>query len=115
MLEHRIVDLLRGKVATGQPVTVEGWVRTRRDSKAGLSFLHVSDGSCVDPIQVVAPATLPNYESAVAKLSAGCAVRVRGPSTPAARTRVDRSRSSRYTKKRSSKPPSRSNTSRRIA
>src|SRR5689334_13614745 len=78
MLEHRIVDLLRGAVATGQPVTVEGWVRTRRDSKAGLSFIHVSDGSCIDPIQVIAPATLPNYEAEVAKLSAGCAVRVRG-------------------------------------
>jgi asparaginyl-tRNA synthetase len=78
MLEHRIVDLLRGAVATGQSVTVEGWVRTRRDSKAGLSFLHVSDGSGIDPVQVVAPATLPNYESEVAKLSAGCAVRVRG-------------------------------------
>jgi asparaginyl-tRNA synthetase len=78
MLEHRIVDLLRGAVAPGRPVTVEGWVRTRRDSKAGLSFLHVSDGSCVDPLQIVAPADLPNYESEVQKVSTGCAVRVEG-------------------------------------
>ena len=42
-------------------MTVNGWVRTRRDSKAGLSFVHVSDGSSFHPVQVVAPNTLPNY------------------------------------------------------
>jgi len=78
MLEYRIVDLLKGRVPTGRSVTVEGWVRTRRDSKAGLSFLHVSDGSHVDPIQIVAPADLPNYESEVQKITTGCAVRARG-------------------------------------
>src|SRR5436190_8213866 len=78
MLEHRIVDLLRGKVPIGKAVTIEGWVRTRRDSKAGLSFLHVSDGSCIDPVQVVAPVDLSNYESEVQKISTGCAVRVEG-------------------------------------
>ena len=53
---------------------MRGWVRTRRDSKAGLSFVHVHDGSCFDPIQVVAPAQLPNYQSEVLKLTTGCAV-----------------------------------------
>jgi len=53
-------------------------VRTRRDSKAGLSFVHVHDGSCFDPIQVVAPNTLPNYESEVLHLTAGCSVEVDG-------------------------------------
>src|SRR5690606_2731774 len=51
---------LAGKVAAGGEVTVRGWVRTRRDSKAGLSFVNVSDGSCFAPIQVVAPALLDN-------------------------------------------------------
>ncbi len=69
-----VADLLAGRVAVGETVTVKGWVRTRRDSKAGLSFVHVSDGSAFDPIQVVAPAELPNYATDVAKLSAGCAV-----------------------------------------
>jgi asparaginyl-tRNA synthetase len=78
MLDHRIVDLLRGKVPIGGRVTVEGWVRTRRDSKAGVSFLHLSDGSSVDPVQVVVPADLPNYESEVLKISTGCAVRAEG-------------------------------------
>jgi asparaginyl-tRNA synthetase len=69
-----IASLLKGQVATGTRVTVRGWVRTRRDSKAGLSFVHVHDGSCFDPIQVVAPAQLPNYESEIRKLTTGCSV-----------------------------------------
>src|SRR5215204_20327 len=69
-----IAALLQGKSPLGSRVTVRGWVRTRRDSKAGLSFVHVHDGSCFDPIQVVAPAQLPNYESEIKKLTSGCAV-----------------------------------------
>ncbi|AWV07207.1 asparagine--tRNA ligase [Marilutibacter maris] len=69
---------LAGKVPVGGEVTVRGWVRTRRDSKAGLSFVNVSDGSCFAPIQVVAADTLPNYESEVKRLSAGCSVIARG-------------------------------------
>jgi asparaginyl-tRNA synthetase len=69
-----ISALLKGHAAVGSQVTVRGWVRTRRDSKAGLSFLHVHDGSCFDPIQVVAPANLANYESEVRKLTTGCSV-----------------------------------------
>ncbi|RTK99988.1 MAG: asparagine--tRNA ligase, partial [Lysobacterales bacterium] len=45
-----IATLLGGTVAVGTPVTVQGWVRTRRDSKAGLSFVAVHDGSCFDAI-----------------------------------------------------------------
>ncbi len=67
-------EALAGSDREGQSVTVRGWVRTRRDSKAGLSFVNVSDGSCFDPIQVVAPAALDNYESAIKRLSAGCSV-----------------------------------------
>jgi asparaginyl-tRNA synthetase len=65
---------LAGRIPAGGEVTVRGWVRTRRDSKAGLSFVNVSDGSCFAPIQVVAPAALPNYESEVKHLTAGCSV-----------------------------------------
>ncbi|MCY7355504.1 MAG: asparagine--tRNA ligase [Lysobacter sp.] len=73
---------LAGKVPAGGEVTVRGWVRTRRDSKAGLSFVNVSDGSCFAPIQVVAPATLGNYESEIKRLTAGCAVIATGLLTP---------------------------------
>jgi len=62
----------------GLEVTLQGWVRTRRDSKAGFSFLELNDGSCLGNIQVLAEATLPNYESDVKRLSPGCSVTVEG-------------------------------------
>ena len=74
----RIGDVFAGRYAAGDRVTVRGWVRTRRDSKAGLSFVHVHDGSCFAPLQVVAQSTLPNYEDEILHLTAGCAVRVDG-------------------------------------
>jgi asparaginyl-tRNA synthetase len=70
----RIKEALEGKPAIGAEVTVRGWVRTRRDSKAGFSFINVHDGSCFDPVQVVAPAELGNYESEVLRLTSGCSV-----------------------------------------
>ena len=69
-----IKEALAGKPALGTEITVRGWVRTRRDSKAGFSFVNVHDGSCFDPIQVVAPSELDNYQSEVQKLTSGCAV-----------------------------------------
>ncbi len=69
-----IKKLLSGEISTGTRVTVQGWVRTRRDSKAGFSFISVHDGSCFNPIQVVAPAELPNYVQDVQKLTTGCSV-----------------------------------------
>ena len=73
-----IKHILAGKINAGETVTIEGWVRTRRDSKAGLSFIHVSDGSCFAPLQVVADAELANYETEVLKLTTGCAIAVTG-------------------------------------
>ncbi len=78
MSVHAIAAVLGGQIPFGRQVTVQGWVRTRRDSKAGLSFVAVHDGSCFEPLQVIAPAELPNYASEVAHLTAGCAVRARG-------------------------------------
>ena len=75
-------DILAGRAPSDAPVTVRGWVRTRRDSKAGLSFVHVSDGSCFHPVQVVAPNTLPNYADEVLHLTAGCAVEATGTVVP---------------------------------
>src|SRR5512134_3712752 len=74
----RVSLVLSGREAVGSRVTVEGWIRTRRDSKAGLSFLAVHDGSCFEPLQVVAPAELANYQSDVIRITTGCAVRVTG-------------------------------------
>jgi asparaginyl-tRNA synthetase len=65
-------------VAVGDVVTIAGWVRTLRTSKGGFSFIAVHDGSCFDALQVVAAAALPNYASAVVKLTTGCAVTITG-------------------------------------
>ncbi len=77
-MKQRISQVLDGKVDVGSRVTIEGWVRTRRDSKAGLSFIAVHDGSCFEALQVVAPAELPEYVDVVQKITTGCAVRVTG-------------------------------------
>lgn len=73
-----IKTLFETDAELGQSVTVKGWLRSKRDSKAGISFLAIHDGSCFDPIQAVVPNTLANYESEVLALSTGCAVEVSG-------------------------------------
>ncbi len=87
----RVSQALRMPVGTA--LTVKGWVRTRRDSKAegGLSFLTVHDGSCQDAIQVVAPGSLSNYQSEVLRLSTGCSVEVEGElvASPGAKQAVE--------------------------
>ncbi len=78
MRSYTCADVLAGRAPENTAVTVKGWVRTRRDSKAGISFVHVSDGSCFHPVQVVAPNALPNYASEVLHLTAGCSVEATG-------------------------------------
>src|SRR5256712_11755792 len=80
--EINVRGILAGQAPQDAPVTVKGWVRTRRDSKAGISFVHLSDGSSFHPVQVVAPNTLANYADEVLKLTAGCAVAATGTIVP---------------------------------
>lgn len=68
----------RDPAATGRQVRLLGWVQTRRDSNAGISFIEVNDGSCLGNIQVIAPKDLSNYESLVLKLTIGCSIQVLG-------------------------------------
>jgi asparaginyl-tRNA synthetase len=75
-------DVLGGRASKDAQVTVRGWVRTRRDSKAGFSFVSISDGSAFHPVQVVVPNTLPNYTDEVLRLTAGCAVEATGIIVP---------------------------------
>src|SRR3954468_12558325 len=75
-------DVLSGRAPQDRAVTIRGWVRTRRDSKAGISFIHLTDGSSFHPVQVVAPNTLPNYAEEVQRLTAGCAVEATGTVVP---------------------------------
>jgi asparaginyl-tRNA synthetase len=78
MTHASVDDVLKGKFAVGSSLTVQGWIRTRRDSKAGISFLAIHDGSCFHPVQAVVPNTLSNYEDDVLRLTTGCSVEVTG-------------------------------------
>ncbi len=77
-MEKLTVAQARKPDAIGKEVTLQGWVRTRRDSKAGFSFIELNDGSCFGNVQVVADKELENYESQIKHLTAGCSVSVEG-------------------------------------
>ena len=65
----------------GATLTVCGWIRTRRDSKGGFSFLELNDGSCLANLQVVADSSLSNYATEVVKLFPGASIAVAGELT----------------------------------
>ncbi|MFO0825817.1 MAG: asparagine--tRNA ligase [Gemmataceae bacterium] len=64
--------------AVGKHVRLQGWVRTRRDSKGGFSFIELNDGSCQGNVQIVAPGELANYEAVVKHLHTGASVSIDG-------------------------------------
>ena len=72
----------RREGAIGQTVELKGWVRTRRDSKAGFSFVELNDGSSFGNIQILAPNSLANYAETVQKLVTGCSIRCVGVVKP---------------------------------
>jgi asparaginyl-tRNA synthetase len=77
-MEKMSVAEARKPESVGKRVTIQGWIRTRRDSKGGFSFLELNDGSCFGNVQIVADGMLPNYESEVKHLGAGASVSVEG-------------------------------------
>ena len=72
-----VQSILTGSTSIDSLVRIEGWLRSVRVSKGGFAFLSVHDGSCFDPIQVVANQDLANYEE-VTKLTTGASVSVVG-------------------------------------
>ena len=76
----KIKDVLNGN-CLNSTITVKGWVRTRRDSKGGFSFIELNDGSSFDHLQIVAPDTLSNYETEIKKLLTGSSILVEGEVT----------------------------------
>src|SRR3954447_14748730 len=64
--------------AIGSTGVVQGWVRTRRDSKGGFSFIEVNDGSSQANVQILVEAELANYDAEVKKLTTGSSIRVEG-------------------------------------
>lgn len=81
MTETSIAAIFSGKVAVGEKVTVKGWVRTRRDARGDLSFIHMYDGTTLAPLQVVADSALENYAEEISHLTSGCAIIARGTLT----------------------------------
>ncbi|HMC90787.1 MAG TPA: asparagine--tRNA ligase, partial [Gemmataceae bacterium] len=77
-MEKMTVAQARDVSAVGKQALLQGWVRTRRDSKGGFSFLELNDGSCFGNVQVVGDGKLPNYESEIKKLNAGASISVTG-------------------------------------
>ena len=81
MAHASVAEIFAGKYAVGEHVTVKGWVRTRRDSKAGLSFIALHDGSCFDAIQVIALNSLSNYAD-IQRLTTSCSIIATGTLKP---------------------------------
>ncbi|HID22398.1 MAG TPA: asparagine--tRNA ligase, partial [Planctomycetaceae bacterium] len=77
MVRARIASVLR-EGQPGQRVEVRGWVRTRRDSKQGFSFVELNDGSCLKNLQIIVDKSLPDYESLIKRVSTGASVAVEG-------------------------------------
>src|SRR3954452_22071264 len=77
-MEKISVKQARLAESVGKKVVLQGWLRTRRDSKGGFSFLELNDGSCQGNVQVIADGKLPNYESDIKKLHTGASVTVEG-------------------------------------
>src|SRR5262245_33559768 len=77
-MEPLSVAAARQEAAAGKQAKVQGWVRTRRDSKGGFSFLELNDGSSQGNVQVIADAKLPNYDSEIKHLTTGASVTVVG-------------------------------------
>jgi len=74
---RKIKEILKEK-PINYDVTIKGWVRTKRDSKAGFSFLEINDGSSLKCIQAVADNKLSNYQDEVLKITTGCSVELSG-------------------------------------
>jgi len=77
-MDRTTVAQARREEWIGKQVRLQGWVRTRRDSKGGFSFIELNDGSSVGNVQIVADSNLPNYETEVKKLNVGCCVSIEG-------------------------------------
>ena len=66
----------------GKTARVQGWVRTRRDSKAGISFIELNDGSCLKSVQIIADHNRPEYHEILADITTGSSLQVEGTVMP---------------------------------
>ncbi len=77
-MKRQLIKYVLESDEIGSEVKVAGWVRTRRESKGGFSFIELNDGSSFAGLQVIADGELPNYESDVVRLTIGSAVAITG-------------------------------------
>ena len=73
-----VKETFEEELVEGTMLQLCGWVRSKRTSKGGFSFVHLNDGSCLSNLQVVADGELENYESEIEKLGVGCSISVAG-------------------------------------
>lgn len=74
----KIIDIQKEQIPLNSSIKIGGWIKTRRDSKAGVSFIALSDGTAFHPLQIVVPNTLENYVTEVLNLTAGCSIIAQG-------------------------------------
>ena len=75
---HKLIRDILNSSSVGDKVVARGWVRTRRDSKGGFSFIELNDGSCFKNLQIIANNELENYDSEILKLQIGSSISVTG-------------------------------------
>ncbi len=86
----RVARVLKEGTA-GTEVEIRGWVRTRRDSKQGFSFIELNDGSCLANLQIVVDANVPGYHETIKDVTTGAGIAVIGEikDSPGSRQRVE--------------------------
>lgn len=77
-MKREFIKTVMNSFVKEREVTVAGWIRTRRDSKGGFSFIELNDGSCLKNIQIIADNSLPNYAKDIQQLFPGASIRVTG-------------------------------------
>ncbi|QJC29756.1 asparagine--tRNA ligase [Enterobacteriaceae endosymbiont of Plateumaris pusilla] len=78
MLVSSISQLIKDKVKINSEITIGGWVRTKRNSKTGITFIVLYDGSCIDDIQIIANSSLNNYKEEILLITSGCSLMIIG-------------------------------------
>ena len=75
---HSVKSLLiQGRDRLGTQVSISGWVKSKRDTKSGMSFVDLIDGSSFKPLQVIIPKDLDNHKD-ILKLTTHCSIKVCG-------------------------------------
>ncbi len=77
-MKQLLIHEIYQKEPIDQEICVKGWIKTRRDSKGGFSFLEINDGSSLKNLQIIADNSLKNYQQDILKLFPGASVKVEG-------------------------------------